>query len=152
YRMSLPSVIERSRYTRALVSTVLLEFANRNAGDHTAEIPVWLVEGLSQQLLLLDELEIILPPPEASPAGIRLASVVVNARKQNPLERAHQQLCAGQPLNFQQLSWPTASQLVGSDGEIYRSCAQLFVNELMGLNDGRACLREMLAELPQYYN
>jgi hypothetical protein len=37
-------------------------------------------------------------------------------------------------------------------GLIYRASAQLFVGELLRLRDGRACLRTMLAELPQRYN
>ena len=152
YRVSLPSIVERSRYIRALVNVLLLEFANRNAADHPAELPIWLVEGLSEQLLLADEFEIILPPPEESGANIKLTSVLLNARKQNPLERAHQQLSSGQQLNFQQLSWPTAEQLSGASGALYRGSAQLLVSELLALGDGRACLREMLAELPRYYN
>jgi hypothetical protein len=42
--------------------------------------------------------------------------------------------------------------LTDQAGEIYRSSAQLFVDSLLRLNDGRACLRAFLAELPQHYN
>ena len=152
YELSLPNIIERDRYARAMVRVLLLEFANRGASEHGAELPLWLVEGLSEQLVRSSELEIILPPPEDSAAGIPINTVIVNARKQNPLELAHQQLCAGQALTFQQLSWPDAEQLVGNAGEIYRSSAQLFVDGLLSLADGKACLRRMLTELPHYYN
>ena len=52
YRVELPDVLSRTRLTRALTGAVLLELANRdNSGDRSAEIPAWLTEGLSQQLL-----------------------------------------------------------------------------------------------------
>src|SRR5262249_34667183 len=50
---------------------------------------------------------------------------------------------------FEQLSWPTEEQL--SDA-LYQGSAQLFVSELLRLPDGKACLQEMLAQLPAYYN
>ncbi len=152
YRLELPDVVERSRYVRSVIEVLLLEIANRSAADHSAEVPVWLSEGLCRQLLLANELEIILPPPRADSAGLRLATTVVNARKENPLEPAHTRLCASPALTFQQLSWPASEQLLGEEGEIYRSSAQLFVHELLSLKEGPACLQAMLAELPQHYN
>jgi hypothetical protein len=55
-------------------------------------------------------------------------------------------------LTFEQLSWPTGAQLSGADGGVYRASAQLFVNELLGLKNGRAHLRAMLETLPDCYN
>jgi len=152
YGVELPSVVERWRYTRALVGVLLLEFANRNAVTHTAELPTWLVEGLSEQLLATSENEIILSPPRESGAAIKLSSLVVSTRRANPLERAHRDLSSGLPLTFDQLSWPSGELLSGRQGRQYRSSAQLFVHELLALPEGRACLREMLTLLPQYYN
>ena len=152
YGIALPNVVERARYVRTLVGVLLLELSNRNAFERSAELPTWLVEGLSQQLLVSSELQIILPPPTDSRAGIKLTSLFVSSRRENPLERAHRDLAAGRPLGFEQLSWPTDQQLTGETGELYRSSAQLFVSELLGLPNGRACLRAMLADLPKYYN
>jgi hypothetical protein len=151
YGVALPNVVERYRYVRALVGVLLLEAANRNAVAHTAELPMWLVEGLSAQLFATSEIEIILPPPIVSRAGLKTSAVYVNDRRKDPLARAHGDLCTGRPLNFQQLSWPSDDQLSGA-GKVYRSSAQFFVSELLSLPDGRASLREMLAILPQYYN
>jgi hypothetical protein len=152
YRVSLPTVIQRERYVRAIVHVLLLELANRNPQLHGAEIPDWLREGFARELMASSQTEIILPPPQASGAGLRMTTLVVNARKENPLEQAHRELCAGAPLSFQQLSWPSADQLTGELGELYRSSAQLFVHQLLGLPDGPACLRSMLEELAHYYN
>ena len=40
----------------------------------------------------------------------------------------------------------------GADDGVYRASAQLFVNELLGLKNGRAHLRAMLETLPDCYN
>jgi hypothetical protein len=56
------------------------------------------------------------------------------------------------PLDFDQLSWPTDTSLSGEAGRLYRTSALVFLHELLGLPDGRVCLRVMLDQLPQYYN
>ena len=70
YRVELPDVLSRTRLTRALTGAVLLELANRdNSGDHSAEIPAWLTEGLAQQLLA-DAPEMIVSPPDTLVNGL----------------------------------------------------------------------------------
>jgi hypothetical protein len=56
------------------------------------------------------------------------------------------------PLSFQQLSWPQASELTAEGLPLYRNCAQFFLEELLRLDDGRACLRSMIGQLPQHWN
>jgi hypothetical protein len=152
YQVELPDVADRARYVRAMVQVLLLEMANRTAGAHSAEIPTWLIEGFSEQLLASSQMAIILPPPGASSTGISIIPAFLNARREDPLTAAHERLSTHPPLTFEQLSWPAADQLAGEAGEVYRSSAQLFVNGLLRLNDGRACLRAMIEELPQHYN
>ena len=167
YHVRLPNVIERGRYVRAMIEVLLLELANRSAGPCSADVPTWLVEGLSRQLLLSKGMEIILPSPAtpgASPSHVietpagpvfsGLANTLASADGlwQNPLDRAHQQLTSYPPLTFQDLCWPTQAQWADAAGELYRSSAQLFLNCLLHLNDGPACLRAFLAQLPQHYN
>jgi len=153
YSVELPDTLERVQYVRAIVRVLLLEFANRTAGTRSAEIPVWLGEGFTQQLLAAKESEIILRPPPADANG-RLSVITANvsARRDNPLEQAHKKL-AGRPLlSFEELSWPAEEQWSGDLGEVYRCNAQLFVYRLLQLKDGPANLRAMLAELPQRQN
>jgi hypothetical protein len=152
YRMYLPEMVERGRYARAIVQVLLLEWANRNVGSHGAEIPTWLVEGLSQQLLASNEAQIILPAPESHGGGRPMSPSYLNARRVDPLTHAHEVLTTHTPLTFQDLSWPDDASLAGEPGEVYRGCAQLFVHRLLDLADGRACLRAMLAALPERYN
>jgi hypothetical protein len=153
YRLDLPDLVERVRYLRAVVQVVLLAIANRNASDHSADIPAWLVEGCVQQLLASKEVEIFLPRPKARANGVSFALAgYLDKRRESPLKAAHDDLTARVPLSFEELSWPRPGQLSRGDGEHYRACAQLFLNELQGLSDGKARLFKMVSELPQYYN
>jgi hypothetical protein len=152
YRLDLPDVLERDRYVRALVQALLIEFANRHGGDHSAEIPLWLTEGLTRQLLSTSEIQIILPPPKHMNNGLAIVRTNLSARLDNPLRQAHQELAQSPPLTFQQLSWPAPDELSGDQCEAYKGSAQLFVRELLQFRDGPACFRKMLAELPSHYN
>jgi hypothetical protein len=152
YRVALPDVLERNRFIEAMMNVLLLEMANRNAGAHGAEIPAWLAAGLAQELIASDEIELILPPPRGTVNGLAMSRVILNARKTNSLARAQNMLNTRPPLTYEELSWPTEEQLSGDAGAVYRSSAQVFVNQLLHLKDGPACLRAMLDELPRHYN
>ena len=125
YRVELPDLVERGCYVRAMVQVMLLELANRNADLRSAELPAWLIEGLAQQLLASNAIEIILPPPNAGPNGLSLVSTNLSARRRSPLEQAHKTLQSRPPLSFEELSWPAEDQWSGEAGEVYRSSAQL---------------------------
>jgi hypothetical protein len=150
--VQLPDVLSRSRFIRALVSTLLLEFANRNAQSHSAEIPAWLADGLSQQLQAENFSEIILSSPDKMMNGLAQNRTVATQSGLDPLAGARETLRNYPTLTFQQLSWPTGAQRSGNDGGAYRASAQLFVNELLDLPDGAARLRAMLQKLPEFYN
>lgn len=154
YYVDLPALVERSRYVHAIVQVLLQEMANRGTVDRSAELPAWLSEGFSRQLLAStnSEVAIILPTPQMNTAGLRVASTMVSGRRDDPLKEAHKWLSAASPLTFQELSWPTADQLNGEAGAVYGCSAQLFLSELLKLPDGPACLRAMLADLPRRYN
>jgi hypothetical protein len=152
YRVDFPDVVERSRYVRGVVQVLLLELANRTTDTRAAEIPLWLVEGLSQLLLASSEVEIILPPPRDKANGLNFSAVVVSGRKQGMLALAQKKLHGRPPLTFESLSWPAEDELSGDMGDLYSASAQLFVGELLHLPNGPACLRAMLAQLPHNYN
>jgi hypothetical protein len=151
YRLELPDSLERVRFVRAMVQVLLREYANRSAGERSAEIPAWLTEGLSQQLIASREIELVLPP-RRSVNGLAIRPTVMETRKSDPLEAARRQLREHPPLTLEELNWPAEEQFSGDTGELYRGSAQVFVNELLALNDGRACLRAMLENLPQFFN
>ena len=152
YRVDFPDLVERSRYLRVIVQVLLLEMANRSAQTHPAEIPPWLVEGLSQLLLASNEVELTLSSPRANANGLNYSATTINARKGSLREQSQQTLHGRPALTFESLSWPGEDPVSGDVGDLYRGSAQLFVSELLRLPDGRGCLRAMLAQLPQHYN
>lgn len=153
YRVELPDVLPRTTLCRALTEAMLLELANRgNAGDRPAEIPAWLTEGLSQQLLAAGNQEMILSPPDKAVNGLLQRRTVAVTRGVDPLAKVRPMLQEQPALTVEQLSWPEDVQLSGDDGGVYRASAQLFVNNLLKLNHGPEHLRAMLQMLPDYYN
>jgi len=159
----LPDVIDQDRLAEIIVRASLLEIANRNAVDHSAEIPEWLSQGLARQVIASREEELILQPPDAKENGLSVKRLRVdltddprlsgpNLRKFNPLAEAIETLHTNAPLTFDELSWPTDSQISGDKEAIYQSSAHVFVSQLLRLKDGPAHLQTMLTELPNYLN
>jgi hypothetical protein len=152
YQVRLPDVLPRTRFARAMTGVLLLEFANRNARARCAEIPAWLTDGLSRQLFAADWQEAILSSPAKRLNGLPVSRTVTTERGLDPLAGTRRILRKEPALTFEQLSWPTGEQLSGADGGVYRASAQLLVNELLALKNGRAHLRAMLEALPDCYN
>lgn len=152
YGVQLPDVVSQTRFARAMTGVLLLEFANRNAQSHSAEIPSWLADGLSQELLAGGLPEFFLSAPEKITDGFQVVRTVTIQRGMDTLTGAREILQSQPALTFEQLSWPTSAQLSGADGGAYRASAQLFTSELLKLKDGPAQLRAMLQSLPQFYN
>jgi hypothetical protein len=152
YQVRLPDVLPRARFARAMTGVLLLEFANRCARVRSADIPAWLADGMSRQLLADDWQEAILSSPAKKVNGLLVSRTVTTERGLDPLVGARQVLRNDPALTFEQLSWPTGAQLSGEDGGVYRASAQLFVNELLELKNSRAHLRAMLETLPDCYN
>ncbi len=153
YQVQLPDVLSRTRYLRAMTGVLLLEFANRNsAALNSAEIPAWLTDGLSQELLATAWQEIILSSPDKKVNGLPVRPTVTITRGMDSLAGARRVLRDQTALTFEQLGWPADAQMSGADGGVYRASAQLFVNELLALKNGPAHLRAMLESLPKFYN
>jgi hypothetical protein len=152
YHVVLPDVLPRERLARALTSVFLMDYANRNGGPHSASVPAWLAEGLSQEMLAETMQDIILSIPDQSMNSIPIDRVSFTEQGMDPFASVRSVLQTYSSLTFQQLSWPTDLQLSGEDGGVYRASAQLFVDELLGLRGGPAELRATLDALPRFYN
>ena len=161
--VQLPDAIHQNLLVEAVVRATLLEIANRNAKDQPAEIPEWLARGLTRQLIGSSAIKIILRPPQRQDNGWYVSHEMVDfsdspqptggpTRKMNPMADALEVLRRNEALTFDQLSWPADEQLNGSGTEVYDSCSQLFVSQLLRLKNGPAGLRTMLAEMPDYLN
>jgi hypothetical protein len=154
YRVDLPDTLEQTRFLRAIVNVLLLEMANRNSASRSAEIPLWLAEGLAQEMMMSEGIEFILPPPNNTENGLNVTYMMASSVRSNSysLAQAQQVLRSHPPLTFDQLSWPENDRAWGEPSDTFGSSAQLFVNQLLHLKEGPACMRAMLEDLPQRYN
>ncbi len=152
YRVDIPDSISTAGFANTVIHACLLEFANRQATGRTAELPLWLAEGITQDLLATENLAKLIPPPTAKAEGMLLSRVISDQRRQNPLAHAHRVLQSRAPLTFEELSWPAADQLADGQIDAFRSSAQLLVHRLLELNQGKTCLRGTLENLPHHMN
>jgi hypothetical protein len=152
YHVNLPQRVERRMFVRTLVNALLLELANRQAHERSAEIPFWLIEGLTQKLLASREAEMILAPPVLAIGGVNINPTMIERRENDALETARRVLRDRPPLTLEELSWPRAEDLTGTAGEVFQCSAQLLVAELLRLKDGRQSLRDTVIGLGSCYN
>lgn len=155
YRVVLPELVDRTCYVRAIVQVLLLEIANRRPGARSVEIPPWLLEGLTRELLVSGTRDELIPPPPQPTSDIMrppASFTIVDSRRENPLGEAHQKLTIAPPLSFQELSWPSPEQWGPTVSDVFRDSAQLFVDRLLALKNGRGCLLAMIQLLPEHYN
>lgn len=161
--IQMPDVIDRERFVEAVVRACLTEIGNRNSSGRFAEIPEWVVQGFTGQLLGFCEEELVLAPPQMGKSGFSVTRLGVdltdnprvsglNVHNMNPLAEAIAVVHTNRPLTFDELSWPTDDQLMGDERANYRSSSQLFVSQLLRLRNGPACMSTMLGELPNYLN
>jgi hypothetical protein len=154
YHVELPDIVTRTRYARALTAALLLEIANRDNHDagHSAELPPWLTDGLARQLLGGDPDKIILSAPSKKIDKLVQSRLDIHENGPDPLAAARRTLQDFPALNFDELCWPADAQMNGEDGGAYLASAQLFVDSLLGLDQGAAKLRALLAQLPGCMN
>jgi hypothetical protein len=139
YRIDLPNEIEATRLIDVVTETVLLEMVNRNASDRFTQIPRWLTQGLAAQVQAVN--------PESLVLEQHLPVTRVKVRL-DPIAEIRRNRPDFSALTFDELSWP--EMLSAEKAARYRQSAQLLVGQLLRLKDGRACLRQMLEELPNH--
>jgi hypothetical protein len=154
YRVELPDVLLRQRFSRALAAVLLLEIANRGNLDanHSAELPPWLVDGLAQVTLGGELGKIILSAPDKKVDSLVQSRLNKKTRGLDPLVEARATLKNVSAPSFDQLCWPTGEQLDGGDGGAYFAGAQLFTADLLALKNGPEKMRAFLAKLPSCLN
>jgi hypothetical protein len=137
YVLEVPELISRSRLVLAVGQAVLAELANRKSSEHAAELPAWLLEGISAYLIANNP-DLILEPATRT---IRRGS------DEESLAPVREALRARSALTLDQLSWPKQDT-----DPLYTHCAHLFVHELLQLRGGRRCMTRMIAGLAEHYN
>jgi hypothetical protein len=158
-RVDLPERVDREHFIKALAGACLLELASRDPRKGRPELPLWLTEGLGRHLHasalapLVVQTELL---PQAVPDALLESGAVgarffASQRMPDPYRFARPQLAARGPLDFAALGRPGAL-VTEADREHFRSCAQVFVGELLKLPDGPAALLEFTRRLPDYLN
>jgi hypothetical protein len=152
FQLDLPDPVERGRYVRAVTQALLLELANRGSSGRLAEVPLWLTEGLAQEILDSRAMEIILSPPKGTINGLSVTLQHTEEERGRSLTEMRAKLAGRQPLTFEELSWPARDAATTGPKDLFSVSAQMFVAELLRQIDGRANLRAMVVDLPKYYN
>ncbi len=143
YRVLMPERVGKDVFVRTAVKVVLLEVANRDALTREAELPPWLGEGLAAHVQS-SRLSVLALEPETLTTRRDLQS--------DPLQAAREILRRRAPLSFDELCLPSDDMLAPAHIEVYRACAQIFVQELLRLRGGREAMGELVRRLPANLN
>lgn len=144
YRMDVPEEVEWKRLVRALVEVVLLEAANREAGDRVGLPPLWLNEGMTGLVLAENGRDLVI---EGHTAVLR------NERRPGALEEVRRVLSGRPPLLIGDLSFPPDALATDPAGWThYQASASLLVHELMLDGEGIAAMGRFLQFMPRYLN
>ena len=138
YQMELPRWIEKPKLVRGLVQVLLLEIANRNAGLRSAEIPLWLSEGVAQELVNGSEVDLVVPHPQRNFNLVNLSWQARQAARRDPLGEARGRLQTHAALSFTKLGDGLPNSAPDETWKTFQASTLLFVRELLGLPGGRA--------------
>jgi len=152
YRVEVPPWISDARLARGLVQVLLLEMANRGAGMRSAEIPLWLSEGLTQHLMRSSTTELALMAPQRTVNRVSLHPSGWQGIRPDPLQPVRERLQTHAAFSFGRLGEVQADQLSEETWRTFQACAQLLVYELLQLPGGRGALQNMLARSPCFLN
>lgn len=141
YKVGIPARVNEVVLIQSIVQTLLLELANRGS-SRSAELPRWLVEGFTQNLLWT-----------VGPAYIiQNKAIAWEGVGRDPLFEPRKRLKSNRPLTVTEMSSPLPEYLVGEGLGLYESCSHLFVHELLAQRGGPALLTQFLQTLPSTWN
>src|SRR5438093_4097685 len=104
YQVELARSIEKPKLVSGLVQVLLMEIANRNAGLRSAEIPLWLSEGMAQVLVHGSEVDLVVPHPQRNFNLVNLSWQARQAARRDPLGDAGERLRTHAAFSFAKLS------------------------------------------------
>ncbi len=155
YQVTLSPKIRRSVWLRHCVAVLLLEMANRLAGERSAEVPFWLIDGITMELrqsALLD-----LSPSHTERlliggANPGLGMTTPQQLYQDALISTRQWLANNIPAGVDELFFPAAEHLQGDKQPPFSRSAHLFFRQLRALRAGKASFRQFLSSLSSRLN
>lgn len=151
YRVELPPSIEPAKLVRGLTQVLLMEFANRSHPTRSAQVPLWLVEGLTQHVLHSALVDLVVRPPLAGD-GLPVRRTSEEQVGYDPLSAIRERLRTHAALSFSRMAEITGEDLAPETWETFQASAHLFVNRLLQVPGARVSLARMLSELPYQLN
>jgi hypothetical protein len=152
YQVEVPTYIDKLKLVRGMVQVMLMEIANRYAVLRSAEIPLWLSEGLSHQIAESAQGDLVFSTPKWTVNNVTLSTQNRQGVRRDPLKDARERLSTHAAFTFTKMGDPLPEQLPEETWKTYQACSQLFVSQLLALNGGRAAMLRMLTLLPHYLN
>ena len=116
YEAEVPDQLDAPKLTRGVVNVLLLEYANRGQGPKPSELPLWLVEGITQNLLAVAGTDLVL---STIPNGSMLR-VTRDRRGLDYLQNARAILASKGALSFSDLAYPRPQLLAGDRLPVYQ--------------------------------
>lgn len=155
YRVRISPKIHRQVWLRGCVAVFLLEIANRMAGERSAEVPFWLIEGIVEEIAQSTLVE--LAPSFADQIRIgtsnyQLGQIVPTQIHEEALNSTRAFLSRNVPASVSELFIPTPAHLRGNKVIIFNRSSHFFFRQLLGLRAGKASLQHFLVALPNHLN
>lgn len=155
YQVRISPKIRRQVWLRGCVGLFLLEIANRMATERSAEVPVWLIDGIATELsqsALIDLSPSFTDQIQVGGSNPSLGRIVPTQRRQDPILATRSFLGQNVPVSVAELFFPTTDHTVGNKTTLYRRSAHFFFRQLASLPAGKASLQQFIASLSSYLN
>ena len=152
YRLELPPAIEAQKLVRGLVQVLLMEAANRSLPARSAEIPLWLSEGLTQQLLHSALVDLVVQPPLPSNQPVPARRITWQRLRPDPLEPSRTRLRTHAALSFRRMAEIGGDQVADETWKTFQASAHVFLGYLLQLPQARPALDTLLRQLPYHLN
>ncbi len=152
FQLNLPEEVDETKLTQALVQVVLMEIAQRNA-SRTPELPPWLVEGITENLMYSVGPSLIVRSPSQTGVGkVTSHGFGWKYRLEDSLSATRSLLGTNTPPSYTQLSFGTYNVNDPVRRETYQAACHLFVRGLLSLPEGSSGFVTFLQTLPMTLN
>lgn len=152
FQIEVPRFIEPQKLVRGLVQVILLEISNRFATHRSAEIPLWLLEGLSQHIIASSPVDVVVGHPNRTVNGVLVRWQNRPPAIRYPLKEVRERLQEYAALSFTRMSEIDPTQMSGETWKTFQASSHLFVSQLLTLPNARSQLGVMLSLLPRHLN
>src|SRR5947207_1404475 len=126
-----PAATDRRYKTVKTIATILSSLMAFSAGAasptgpvRSAEVPLWLSEGLAQHLIQSSPVDLILQPPQWNLNRVNISWQTRQGVRRDPLRDAHERLQSHAALTFARLSDALPDPVPEQTWNTFQACAQ----------------------------